>query len=629
MDRERMTQDRIQRVKALETHGSIAAAVDAGTIPQFADVTLNEALVLGLANQGVRNYIGIFGHGSTDLGEILRLYARAGIRTLAVHHETMAAHAASALYWQYGETAAVFTSIGPGAMHALAGSLTALSNGAGVYYLLGDETTHDEGPNMQQIPRREQSLFLKLTSVLGPSYNLHTPEAVNTALRRGLMATRHPIRASPYYLSLPMNTQPAIIRDCNLLAFPEMTSGSAVVCGEESTFDAVVKAIQTHEKIVIKIGGGARHTTDELVELAELVDAVVVTGPQVPGVFPFSHRRNMRVGGSKGSISGNFAMNEADLAILVGARGVCQWDCSGVAWKNVDQFINFNTNVEDATHYNRTIPVVGDAKRNLQKLIAAVKQVELKKSPSSSSAWLTACEEKRTNWDDYRQLRYETETLYDEAFQQKILTQPVAIKVVCDFAAEIDAAKFFDAGDVQANGFQIVEDEKQGQTFTDTGASYMGFAVSSLLSSAMVDNPTYPIAFCGEGSFWMNPQIITDAVEHRVHGMIVIFDNRRMGAISGLQCAQYEHDYATNDSVVVDYLQLCNAISGVKAVSGGYSRLELDRALRESYRHPGLSVVHVPVYFGPDELGGLGAWGQWNVGNWCEDVQREHQELGL
>ena len=32
-------------------------------------------------------------------------------------------------------------------------------------------------------------------------------------------------------------------------------------------------------------------------------------------------------------------------------------------------------------------------------------------------------------------------------------------------------------------------------------------------------------------------------------------------------------------------------------------------------------MVHVPVYSGPDELGSLGAWGQWNVGNWCEDVQ--------
>ena len=57
-----------------------------------------------------------------------------------------------------------------------------------------------------------------------------------------------------------------------------------------------------------------------------------------------------------------------------------------------------------------------------------------------------------------------------------MLTQPAAIKIVADFAKQIGAAKFFDAGDVQANGFQIVEDDRTGDTFTETGASYMGFA---------------------------------------------------------------------------------------------------------------------------------------------------------
>ena len=36
-----------------------------------------------------------------------------------------------------------------------------------------------------------------------------------------------------------------------------------------------------------------------------------------------------------------------------------------------------------------------------------------------------------------------------------------------------------------------------------------------------------------------------------------------------------------------------------------------------------------PVYAGDHELAGLGAWGQWNVGNWCEDVQRAWVEQDL
>jgi 3D-(3,5/4)-trihydroxycyclohexane-1,2-dione acylhydrolase (decyclizing) len=214
-------------------------------------------------------------------------------------------------------------------------------------------------------------------------------------------------------------------------------------------------------------------------------------------------------------------------------------------------------------------------------------------------------------------------------WQRAALAEPAAIKIVADFAKEIGAAKFFDAGDVQANGFQIVEDDSTGSTFTETGASYMGFAASALLASALADRPRYGIAFCGDGSFMMNPQILIDGVEHGVAGMIVIFDNRRMAAITGLQVAQYQKDFRTSDRVAVDYLRLAGAVGGVLAMHGGWSAEELKRALKSAYAHKGLSVVHVPVYCGPHELGGLGAWGEWNVGNWCDAVQQTWIEQDL
>ena len=61
-----------------------------------------------------------------------------------------------------GEKAAVVTSIGPGALQALAAALVPASDGVGVWYLLGDETSEDEGPNMQQIPGVEQNAYLRL-----------------------------------------------------------------------------------------------------------------------------------------------------------------------------------------------------------------------------------------------------------------------------------------------------------------------------------------------------------------------------------------------------------------------------------------------------------------------------------
>lgn len=102
-----------------------------------------------------------------------------------------------------------------------------------------------------------------------------------------------------------------------------------------------------------------------------------------------------------------------------------------------------------------------------------------------------------------------------------------------------------------------------------------------------------------------------------------------MAAISSLQVAQYGVDFATNDAVEVDYVAWAGAVSGVLALPGGYTVSELRAAMTAALTYDGLAVVHVPVYFGPDELGGLGAYGDWNVGNWVAATQQRRHDIGL
>ena len=372
-------------------------------------------------------------------------------------------------------------------------------------------------------------------------------------------------------------------------------------------------------KVAIKAGGGTRGHDAAIRRLAEAAGAAVVLSPGSTGVLPDAHAQNMHVGGSKGSISGNYAMTEAELLIVDRlARGL-----PGRLLRHRLQERARPSSTSTAispTPRITTTPSRSSA-TSARSRSGSPRSWKSSAPPKTKRAWLEACAGKKKEWADYKAARYACPPLCDEAWQKPVLAQPAAIKIVADFAKEIDAAKFFDAGDVQANGFQIVEDDRTGDTFTEAGASYMGFAPSALLASALADKPRYGIAFCGDGSFMMNPQILIDAVEHKVRGMIVIFDNRRMAAISGLQLAQYKRDFRTNDSVAVDYVRWPARCRGVLALSGGDSADALRAALKSAQAHDGLSVVHVPVYCGPDELGGLGAWGEWNVGNWVEDVQ--------
>jgi thiamine pyrophosphate-dependent acetolactate synthase large subunit-like protein len=618
---------RIARAKILMNHSDMETAIASGDLAQFQDISVSEAIVLGLLRQGVNTYIGIFGHGTTDIAEILRVYEEHGlVKTLNVRHETAAAHTATALKALTGKTAAVITSIGPGAMQAFAGSLCAASNGLGVYHIYGDETTHGEGFNMQQIPRDEQGLFLKLCSVMGNSYSVYEPWSIVTALRTGSATVFGGNFNGPFFLLAPMNVQPAILRNFNLLELPLAANPPRLLNTDEALFEKSAKLIASAKQVTIKIGQGAKGCGDLIMELANLADAAIVAGPSATGVIPYKEPRYMTVGGSKGSLAGNYAMNAADLVIVIGARAVCQWDSSGTAWKNARHIININSDPVHAAHYNRSIALTGDARKNLEKLITLMKNNGLRKK-GLDSQWAVSLAEKKNQWESFKRVRYECEPLFDQKWNRTTLTEPVAIRTACVFADSIGAVKIFDAGDVQANGFQIVEDEREGQTFTDTGSSYMGFASSALLVSAMHD--CYPIAFCGDGCFMMNPQILIDAVEHRARGCIIVFDNRRMAAISGLQQAQYGHEYKTDDAVEVDYVAMAQSVKGVNALFGGGSVAEFKDALEKAYAYQGLSLIHLPVYSGEDARGGMGVFGDWNVGNWCESVQAEHHRLGL
>lgn len=617
------------RARAIHAAGGLGHALTDGALPTQLRVSLSEALILGLLKQGVATFFAIFGHGSTDIANVLRIYDDEGVtKTINCRNEVEMAHAATALRWTYGETPAVITSIGPGALQAMAGSLAAASNGVGVYHVYGDETTFGEGYNMQQIPKPQQGLYGRITADIGEAYTLHTPEALRESLRRGASRVFHPYKAGPFYLMLPINTQPQMV-ELNLAALPERPEFPLTTVASAEVLDRASELIATHARVMIKAGGGTRGHDWAIRRLANAANAVVVLSPGASGVLTDADPRNMHVGGSKGSISGNYAMENAELVIMVGSRAVCQADCSGIGYKSAANVININGDINDVMHYNHTLPLVGDISVIADALADRLEARTAATDHAGKHAWLQACLAKKQEWRAYREIRFHASPLADEVWQRPALGQPAAIKVVADFARRIDAVKYFDAGDVQANGFQVVEDDRTGDTFTETGASYMGFSASALLAAAAAEKPRYAIAFTGDGSFMMNPQILIDAVEHGVRGMLVIFDNRRMAAITSLQLAQYGEQFRTNDGVAVDYVMMAQAVSGIMAIHGGWTAAELKSALEEAHGHDGLSVLHVPVYAGENPLGGLGAWGEWNVGNWCEAVQHEwlHQDL--
>src|SRR6185312_10511577 len=224
--------------------------------------------------------------------------------------------------------------------------------------------------------------------------------------------------------------QPATVT-VNLAALPARPQPPKLAPADDAAIDQAASMITKATKVAIKAGGGTRGNDAAVRRLAEAAGAAVVLSPGSTGVLPDAHAQNMHVGGSKGSISGNYAMGEADLLVVVGSRAVCQADCSGIGYKKAKAVININGDLADALHYNNTVALTGDISAVAERLAA-----KLSGAAKNKSAWLKACADKKAEWSAYKRKRYESAPLQDDAWGRAVLPQPAAIKIAADFAKE-------------------------------------------------------------------------------------------------------------------------------------------------------------------------------------------------
>ncbi len=183
-----------------------------------------------------------------------------------------------------------------------------------------------------------------MASTMGRAYSLHTPLALSAALQRGAAAVDHPYRPAPFYLLLPMNTQAAWLPDFNLDELPEAQHTAPWAQLKAITRQAA-EWIHDAERVIVKVGGGGAMPAQNWRHLLERSGGVLVHTPIATGCIPYAHPQNMSVGGSKGSLCGNYAMENADLLIAVGTRAVCQSDCSRTGYPNVKHVININADL--------------------------------------------------------------------------------------------------------------------------------------------------------------------------------------------------------------------------------------------------------------------------------------------
>ena len=314
--------------------------------------------------------------------------------------------------------------------------------------------------------------------------------------------------------------------------------------------------IAKSSKPVFYVGGGVikANASKELMQLAELVGAPVVTTLMALGSFPDSHPQHLGMPGMHGTVAAVTSLQKADLLITLGAR----FD-DRVTGKLSTFAVNakvIHADIDPAEiGKNRfaDVPVVGDLKHTIAALIPAVK-AEFAKNQPDLSPWIASMNKLRATYP----LGYELPkdgSLSPQYVIERIsaITGPEAIYVA-------------GVGQHQMWASQFVKYENPRTWLNSGGLGTMGYAVPAAMGAKVGAPDTTVWAIDGDGCFQMTNQELVTCALNNIPIKVAIINNESLGMVRQWQTLFYGSRYS-NTSLeskrIPDFVKLADAMGCV------------------------------------------------------------------
>jgi acetolactate synthase-1/2/3 large subunit len=297
--------------------------------------------------------------------------------------------------------------------------------------------------------------------------------------------------------------------------------------------DAAALIASSH-KPVFYVGGGVikANASRELLELAELLGAPVVTTLMARGAFPDSHPLHMGMPGMHGTVAAVTALQKADLLITLGAR----FD-DRVTGKLSTFAVNakvIHADIDPAEiGKNRyaDVPVVGDVRETMKALIPALKAA-FAKGAADITPWLQSMNKLRATYP----LGYDIPT--DGSLSPQFVIE--RLSQICGpdtiFAAGV--------GQHQMWASQFVKYEKPRTWLNSGGAGTMGYAVPAAMGAKVGAPDTTVWAIDGDGCFQMTNQELVTCALNDIPVKIAIINNESLGMVRQWQTLFYDSRYS-------------------------------------------------------------------------------------
>jgi len=276
--------------------------------------TVSDVMVDSLVNWNVRSVFGIVGHSNLGLAEALRRKAEANELTyIGVRHEGAASFAASAYGKLTGRPAACFSIAGPGATNLLTGLWDANVDRAPAIALTGQVDTQVLGPGaFQEVDLKGAFGNVAQWSQPVLQTSRHA-ELVNLAVKSAIL------NRGVSHLIFPDEVQVQPADPKQKAGTPAGRLPTRTIAPPDASLEQAVLLLESSKRPVIIVGHGARFEMEAVVELAEKMNAPIVTTFKGKGLVSDDHPLAGGVLGRSGTPVASWLMNEADVLLVLGA----------------------------------------------------------------------------------------------------------------------------------------------------------------------------------------------------------------------------------------------------------------------------------------------------------------------
>ena len=312
------------------------------------------------------------------------------------------------------------------------------------------------------------------------------------------------------------------------------------------------RLITQSKRPVLYVGGGVlkAHATTELLTLAELTGAPVVTTLMARGAFPDSHRLHLGMPGMHGSVAAVTALQKSDLIIALGARFDDRVTGKLASFAPDAKVVHADIDPAEISK-NRVadVPIVGDCREVLTELATAVRAEQAAGRTGDYTTWWEALEDWRTRYP----LGYET--VKGELAPQYVIERIGKI-------AGPDAIYTTGVGQHQMWAAQFISYEKPYTFLNSGGAGTMGYGVPAAMG-AKAGRPEATV-WCidGDGCFQMTNQELATCALNGIPIKIAVINNGALGMVRQWQTLFYNQRYSNTDLQsrrIPDFVKLAEA----------------------------------------------------------------------